>query len=68
MVVDDTPQNLSLMTELLRDQYRLMVANSGERALKLLQGEQLPDLIRRNGTARVIRGASRAMPSRCRHV
>lgn len=45
MVVDDTPQNLSLMTELLRDQYRLMVANSGERALKLLQGEQLPDLI-----------------------
>jgi hypothetical protein len=56
------------MTELLRDQYRLMVANSGERALKLLQGEQLPDLIRRNGTDRVIRGASRAMPSRCRHV
>ena len=45
MVVDDTPQNLLLMTELLRPDYRLQVANSGERALALLAGEVLPDLI-----------------------
>lgn len=46
MVVDDTPHNLALMTELLRDHYRVMVANGGERALRLLQGgQQRPDLI-----------------------
>jgi putative two-component system response regulator len=45
MVVDDTPQNLALMTELLRDDYRVVVANSGERALKLLQAGGNPDLI-----------------------
>ncbi|WP_101047357.1 response regulator [Macromonas nakdongensis] len=45
MVVDDTPQNLALMTELLRTQYRVVVANNGERALKLLQSGQRPDLI-----------------------
>ncbi|NIC40208.1 HD-GYP domain-containing protein, partial [Aquabacterium sp. A08] len=45
MVVDDTPQNLALMSELLRHQYRVVVANSGERALKLLQSGPPPDLI-----------------------
>lgn len=45
MVVDDTPQNLMLMTELLGSLYRVIVANSGERALKLLGMPQLPDLI-----------------------
>ena len=29
MVVDDTPQNLVLMTELLRQDYRILVANGG---------------------------------------
>ncbi len=45
MVVDDTPQNLVLMTELLRQDYRILVANGGERALTLLSSETLPDLI-----------------------
>ncbi|NCC38414.1 MAG: two-component system response regulator [Gammaproteobacteria bacterium] len=45
MVVDDTPQNLALMSELLRETYRLTVANNGERALKLLQSQEPPDLI-----------------------
>jgi len=45
LVVDDTPINLSLMNELLRDDYRLLVANGGERALKLLEGGSHPDLI-----------------------
>jgi len=30
MLVDDTPQNLVLMTELLREDYRILVANGGE--------------------------------------
>jgi putative two-component system response regulator len=45
LVVDDTPQNLMLMNELLRDDYRVLVANGGERALKMLGTGQLPDLI-----------------------
>jgi len=45
LVVDDTPQNLSLMSGLLRDDYRVLVANHGERALAIAGGETRPDLI-----------------------
>lgn len=45
LVVDDTPDNLSLMSGLLRELYRVQVANSGERALKLVQTGPQPDLI-----------------------
>ena len=45
LVVDDTPQNLSLIAGVLRDHYRVLVANNGERALALAEGEQAPDLI-----------------------
>ena len=45
LVVDDTPENLHLMSGLLKDLYRIKVANSGERALRLVNGENPPDLI-----------------------
>ncbi|WP_433861523.1 HD-GYP domain-containing protein [Pseudomonas thivervalensis] len=45
LLVDDTPDNLLLMTDLLKDHYRVKAANSGEKALRLLQGDSLPDLI-----------------------
>ncbi|WP_447769437.1 HD domain-containing phosphohydrolase [Pseudomonas kilonensis] len=45
LVVDDTPDNLLLMTDLLKDRYRVKAANSGEKALRVLQGDSLPDLI-----------------------
>ncbi len=45
LVVDDTPDNLTLMSGLLKDNYRVKVANSGERALKITQSETPPDLI-----------------------
>lgn len=45
MVVDDTPQNLAMISELLRDSYRLIVANSGPRAFQLIRAGQKPDLI-----------------------
>ncbi|MNX83149.1 Cyclic di-GMP phosphodiesterase response regulator RpfG [compost metagenome] len=45
LVVDDTPDNLMLMTDLLKDRYRVKAANSGEKALRVLQGDALPDLI-----------------------
>src|SRR6187402_584893 len=45
LVVDDTPDNLTLMSGLLKDNYQVKVANSGERALKIAQSETPPDLI-----------------------
>ncbi len=44
LVVDDTPANLSLMANLLVDQYEVRIANSGVRALELV-ASALPDLI-----------------------
>jgi len=45
LVVDDTADNLSLMSDLLKDEYRVKVANSGERALAISQGDPRPDLV-----------------------
>lgn len=45
LVVDDTPDNLVLMSRLLRGLYRVKVANSGERALQIARGPEMPDLI-----------------------
>jgi putative two-component system response regulator len=45
LVVDDTPDNLSLMSGLLRAEFRVRVANSGEKALRILEAAPLPDLV-----------------------
>lgn len=45
LVVDDTPDNLMLMSELLKDYYKIKVANSGMKALKIAQSDTPPDLI-----------------------
>lgn len=45
LVVDDTPENLALMHALLRDTYRVKVANHGRRALELARTQPSPDLI-----------------------
>ena len=45
LVVDDTPDNLTLISDLLIDRYRVRVANSGERALKIAASDDAPDLI-----------------------
>ena len=45
LVVDDTPENLAMMSELLRDDYRVRVARNGESALRLARAEPLPQLI-----------------------
>lgn len=44
LVVDDTPENLTLMAELLMPEYRVKVANSAMRALKIAQAMP-PDLL-----------------------
>jgi putative two-component system response regulator len=45
LIVDDTPENLTLMNSLLKDEYKTKIANSGERALKLLASDGKVDLI-----------------------
>jgi putative two-component system response regulator len=45
LIVDDTPQNLTILGELLQPLYHVRVANSGERALRILDNKALPDLI-----------------------
>ena len=45
LVVDDTPENLQLMSELLLDSYRVKVASNGAKALRIAAGEPQPDLI-----------------------
>jgi putative two-component system response regulator len=45
LVIDDTPENLSLMSALLKDSYRVLVATSGERGLKIARGDTPPDLM-----------------------
>jgi putative two-component system response regulator len=45
LIVDDTPENLSVLGELLQPAYRVRAANSGRRALQIAQGSPTPDLI-----------------------
>lgn len=44
LVVDDAPENLQIMSALLKGRYRVKVASGGERALKILQ-ESPVDLV-----------------------
>ena len=45
LVVDDTPDNITLLTALLGELYRNKVATNGQRALKIAFAEPHPDLI-----------------------
>ncbi|MDY0746185.1 two-component system response regulator [Paucibacter sp. R3-3] len=46
LVVDDTPDNLALVAGLLKDHYRVRIANGGEKALRLASDPgNRPDLI-----------------------
>jgi putative two-component system response regulator len=45
LIVDDTPENLSVLGELLQPSYRVLAANSGRRALQIIGTDPKPDLI-----------------------
>ncbi len=45
LVVDDNPENLSVMGELLRPEFRVLAANSGQTALSIVEAGARPDLI-----------------------
>ncbi len=45
LLVDDEPLNIKVMSQILRETYRLMVATGGHEALKCAASPQPPDLI-----------------------
>lgn len=45
LVVDDTPENLLVLGEILQPEFRVRVANNGERALTVAATPPYPDLI-----------------------
>lgn len=45
LVVDDNLDNLSLMSSLLKDVYKVKIANNGEKAIKNARSDSPPDLI-----------------------
>lgn len=45
LVVDDSPENLTVLSELLQPLYRVRVATSGSRALQMAAHQPYPDLI-----------------------
>ena len=45
LVVDDVPENIHELLAALQDDYRIMVANSGSKALEIVQGASPPDLV-----------------------
>jgi CheY-like chemotaxis protein len=45
LIVDDVPDNLHLIAGLFEDEYQVRVANSGEKALEIVQSERQTDLV-----------------------
>jgi CheY-like chemotaxis protein len=45
LIVDDDPNNIAVLTELLKDQFKLQACLSGLKALEVCNQKQLPDLI-----------------------
>lgn len=45
LIVDDTKENIDLLLEVFRDEFRVSAATNAERALKLARADQPPDII-----------------------
>lgn len=45
LIVDDTPENIHVLMEILRDEYAIVVATHGEKALQLVTIVPPPDII-----------------------
>lgn len=45
LVVDDTPDNLTLLGHILKDEYRVRLAPSGTKALEICASDDPPDLV-----------------------
>lgn len=45
LIVDDAPENLTLLASLLKPNYRVRVATNGQKALEIARSDPPPDLI-----------------------
>ena len=45
LIVDDAPANIHMFTTMLKDDYTIIAATSGEKAIKLAKKESKPDII-----------------------
>jgi len=45
LIVDDTPENLDILNEILKQEYNIKIATSGEMAIKNAGSHPIPDLI-----------------------
>lgn len=45
LIVDDIPENLMILMNILKEQYTVIAATNGEKALELARNEPLPDII-----------------------
>ncbi len=45
LLVDDAPENLAVLSGVLEDTYKIKVATSGARGLRICEGSPLPDII-----------------------
>ncbi|MDH5433642.1 MAG: diguanylate cyclase [Gammaproteobacteria bacterium] len=45
LVVDDSKANLKILSECLKDQYKILVATSGEQCLDIINQGKIPDLV-----------------------
>ena len=45
LVVDDTPDNLHLLSHIFKDEYRVKIAHNGEKALTICHSDTPPDLV-----------------------
>lgn len=45
LIVDDVPDNIALLSALLKDRYRTRAATSGQRALDIVAADPVPDMI-----------------------
>jgi len=45
LVVDDIPDNLSLLSDILGDTYKVKVASNGAKALRIARSDTPPDLV-----------------------
>ena len=45
LIIDDSPENITVLGALLRMDYKIRVATNGEKALKIVESDSPPDLI-----------------------